>query len=101
MKLNHKQKIRLARSMLRHREIINHTPIFLSENWEKRKQAVKKRLCKRKDSKSILLTIPIVEVTKPIESKLIKLLRNVWQKVSSFCVKKFISLKKYLQIILA
>jgi len=47
--MNHKQKKKMARKMLTREEIENHAPIFLSEAWEKRKEAIKIRVKKRND----------------------------------------------------
>jgi hypothetical protein len=51
--MNHKAKVKLARSMLTGVEKKLHTPIFLSAGWTKRQEAIKKRVAKRGKKKII------------------------------------------------
>jgi len=47
MKLNHKQKIRMARKMRTQSDIKKHVPIFQTERWIERSLRIQMRIKKR------------------------------------------------------
>ena len=46
--MNHKQKVKLARRLRTRTEESTGTPLFLSENWLKRKDAIRNRILKQR-----------------------------------------------------
>ena len=46
MKKTHKEKVKMARKMCTKKEAIAKVPIFQTSAWDKRKQAIKKRVTK-------------------------------------------------------
>ena len=42
--MNHRQKIKMARKLRSREEIKKHTPIFLTQNWMMRHDAIKDRV---------------------------------------------------------
>ncbi len=51
--LNHKQKVKLARKLRTTKDIKEHKPIFNTENWNKRKEAIEQKTKKTNIKKII------------------------------------------------
>jgi len=51
MRLTHKQKVKLARKMRTHKELIEKVPIFQTKAWEQRVEAIKRRIEKTRKRK--------------------------------------------------
>jgi hypothetical protein len=49
--MTHKQKVRLARKMRTPKEIRKRVPIFQTDEWDRRKEAIAKRVNKKIRSK--------------------------------------------------
>ena len=42
--MKHKQKIKIARKLRTKQDIQEHTPIFTTESWERRKEAIRQKV---------------------------------------------------------